>query len=59
AIAPGSVDDLITIKELMETGRLKAIIDRCYPMEQAADAHHYIEQGHKKGSVVISISPSC
>lgn len=48
-------EDLEYIKTLTEKGHFRAVIDRCFPLEQAAQAHAYVEAGNKTGSVVITI----
>ena len=71
ALAPGgrcrSIDDdwprlrrgdMMVLKQLAESGELKPVIDRVYPLEEIVAAHRYVEEGHKRGNVIVSIGPS-
>jgi len=55
AFANETPESLVFVKKLVEEGKIKTVIDKCFPMEQASAAHKYVEQGHKQANVVITI----
>ena len=55
-VAKPNQNDLVFMKELLEAGKVKPVIDRTYPLSEVADAIRYLEEGHAKGKVVITVS---
>jgi NADPH:quinone reductase-like Zn-dependent oxidoreductase len=51
-------DDLLMLKMLAESGELRPVIDRRYTLDEIAEAHRYVDGGHKKGNVIVTVLPA-
>ena len=54
-LASPEKNDLILLRDLLESGKLKPVIDRCYTLDQVPDAIRYLEEGHVKGKLIINV----
>jgi NADPH:quinone reductase-like Zn-dependent oxidoreductase len=54
-VAAGNNKDLVVLKELLESGQVTPVIDRTYPLSQTLEAVSYVEEGHARGKVVITV----
>jgi NADPH:quinone reductase-like Zn-dependent oxidoreductase len=51
-----TAEDLLLLSELAGKGEIRPVIDRCYPLEELVEAHRYVDEGHKRGNVIIAVA---
>ncbi|MBN2134952.1 MAG: zinc-binding dehydrogenase, partial [Acidobacteria bacterium] len=52
-------EDIAVLVSLLKDGKIKTVIDKTYPLEKVVEAHRYVEQGHKRGNVILSVTDKC